>query len=641
MSIEQDAGFSDKSKRLVLMVFDAILLPASLWVSVVLRYGELQKDVTAFWWLFPTVAITGVVIFYKFGLYRAIVRYIGPSAMLPVVQGVTIAALAISLIAYLSGAATFPRSSAMIFWFIAILAIGGGRVAVRTFFYGLANNYLSREPVIIYGAGESGAQLTVALINDKAYVPVAFIDDNRQLRRNTIHGVRVYSRKHLSELIVEYGVKQVLLAMPSATIEQRREILDYLSTIPVQVSTVPNFKDIVSGKMAVSEIQEIDIADLLGRPLVPPDEALLDHSIRGKSILITGAAGTIGSELCRKILARGPELIVLYDIAEFGLYQLNQQFEKATTNTRLIYNLGSILSEGDLQRVLEKYNVDTVYHAAAYKHVPMVESNMLEGVRNNALGTWRVLEAVSNSAVSELVMISSDKAVRPTNVMGASKRLAELFVQAFADSAPNGKTYCMVRFGNVLRSSGSVVPLFEEQIRQGGPVTVTHPEATRYFMTCSEASELVIQAGAMAEGGEIFVLDMGNPVVIQDLAEKMIHLHGKKLRADDETADSSQIIDMKFIGLRSGEKLKEELVIGENITGTAHPKVMKAIEPGLGWEEAKQLANRLEQLVRRGDEAGVRTILETQVTGYQPPETRIAEKADTQKLPTYVTPLKP
>ncbi|MEM7293966.1 MAG: nucleoside-diphosphate sugar epimerase/dehydratase [Pseudomonadota bacterium] len=535
MTTEQPR-LSDQSKRNLLMCADALVLPIALWAAVALRYGDFYKDMTAFWWLFPVASIVGILAFSKLNLYRAIVRYIGPSSMLPVIQGVTLSAVLVSLTAYLSGAVTFPRSAPIIYWFIGILMVGGGRIVVRAYFYGLFNNYLLREAVAIYGAGDKGAQLAIALLNGQEYMPVAFIDDDRDLRRNTIHGIRVYDSANLERLVEDLGIHRILLALPEMTDERRRQILNRLSDLPVHINKVPDINDLVAS--SEPEIREIEIGELLGREPVPADETLLESAISNKSILVTGAAGTIGSEICRKILSRKPSRLILYDNSEYGLYQLELELKELTTeNTEIVVLLGSILNPGHLKTVLNNFDVETVYHAAAYKHVPLVERNIIEGVRNNVLGTWQVAQAVTESTAKELVLISSDKAVRPTNVMGASKRLAELIAQGFA-SHRAGKTYCMVRFGNVLKSSGSVVPLFEKQIRRGGPVTVTHPETTRYFMTAAEAAELVIQAGAMATGGEIFVLDMGEPVLIRDLAEKMIHLHGLAVASDGTTSDA-------------------------------------------------------------------------------------------------------
>lgn len=607
---------TDGSKRGLLMLADALTLSAALWLAVTIRHGEVV-DVQLYWWLFPTAALAGVAAFAYFDLYRAIVRYIGPSAMLPALLGVSIAAIAIALTAYLSGAATFPRSAVIIFWFLALALIGAGRFLVRAYFYGLFNNYLLREPVAIYGGGEAGAQLAMSLLNGNEYMPVAFLDDDARLDGKIISGVRVHhADKGRKALMADLGVRRVLLAMPSLSSAQRARVLNKLAELPVQVHTVPPMRDILAGAASVAEVRAIDLGDLLGRDLVPPDEALLSQAITGKNILVTGAAGTIGAEICRKIIARRPGRLLLCDSSEYGLYQLEPELRRLKPEgTELGMALGSILTPGHLQQTLASHAIETVYHAAAYKHVPLVERNVIEGVRNNVLGSFAVARAVEASRATELVMVSSDKAVKPASVMGASKRLAEMVVQGFAANAlasGSGKRYCTVRFGNVLRSSGSVVPLFEEQINAGGPVTVTHAEATRYFMTCSEAAELVIQAGVMAEGGEVFVLDMGKPVPILELAEKMIHLNGKEVGEDPQ--DPRQIA-IQFTGLRLGEKLHEELMEGEPLTGTRHPQILRAEEAGLGWEPLLALCEALEAACAQGDTRQVKALLERHVAG--------------------------
>ncbi len=607
-------------KRAVLIVGDFMVLMVALWAAVALRYGDVDKDMTEFWFLFAVASVVGVVSFSRLDLYRAIVRYIGPSSMLPVIQGVTLATIAVSMTAYLTNAVTFPRSAPIIFWFIAILMVGGGRIVVRAYFYGLFNNYLVRENVAIYGAGDSGAQLAIALLNGSEYMPVAFIDDDKQVRRSTIHGIRVHGFTNIESLVEEYGIKRILLAIPNTADERRRQILNDLAQLPVHINTVPDINDLVTGKTDQPHIRDIEIGDLLGRDTVPPEEQLLMNAIQGKHILITGAAGTIGAELSRKILERNPEKLVLYDNSEFGLYKLEQELvQEEGSKTEVIVLLGSILNPGHLLNVINSFSVEKVFHAAAYKHVPLVEQNIIEGVRNNVVGTWQVANAVAESNASELVMISSDKAVRPTNVMGATKRLAELIIQGFADQArekATGKKFSMVRFGNVLRSSGSVVPLFESQIMKGGPVTVTHPETTRYFMTCGEASELVIQACAMSVGGEIFVLDMGEPVLIKELAEKMIHLHGRIVGPTTDSIDKDLVVDIHYIGLRPGEKLIEELVIGDNITGTRHPKILQAREDGITWESLESLCEELIGACKAADYLTVKRLLEEYVAGY-------------------------
>jgi FlaA1/EpsC-like NDP-sugar epimerase len=604
---------SERSKRTIMMFADAVMLPVALWVSIVLRYGDLYMDMMPFWWMFLLVALVGITALYKFGFYRAIVRYIGPSSMVPVIQGVTVSTVAIMLAAYFGKVESFPRSAPVIFWFISILFVGGSRLAVRAYFYGWQNNYLTREPVAIYGAGDSGAQLAITLLSGSQYMPVAFIDDNRELRKNVIHGVRVYDSAHVDRLINEQGVKQVFLAIPSATIEQRSRILNNLASLPVQVKTVPSFSDLIFGSASVNEVREIDISDLLGREMVPAAQDLLESSVKGKAVLVTGAGGTIGSELCRQIKSLNPSRLVLFDNSEFALYRIENELRDEAGDVELLVLLGSILNEEYLSKVMNNFEIDTVYHAAAFKHVPMVEANVIEGVRNNVVGTWNVVKSAQRNQVAELVLVSSDKAVRPTNVMGATKRLGELIVQAYASKSEKTR-YSMVRFGNVLRSSGSVVPLFERQIKAGGPVTVTHKDTTRYFMTASEAAELVIQAGALAEGGELFVLDMGEPVSIHELAVKMIHLHGKALATVDDAEDK---IAIEFTGLRPGEKLHEELIIGQTITGTKHPKIMRAEEEGISFTEMQKLCEQIEVACASADYKMIRMLLEENVSGYK------------------------
>lgn len=608
-----DNRLSDQSKRGIMMMADAVMLPTALWIAIALRYGNIYQDMTQFWWLFVTGAIVCVTTLHRLGFYRAVVRYIGPSAMVPVVQGVTVAALALMLGAYVGNVDSFPRSAPVIFWFISILFVGGSRVLVRAYFYGWQNNYLTREPVAIYGAGDSGAQLAVTLLAGSQYMPVAFIDDNRSLRKSVIHGVRVYDSAHIDRLIDEAAIKQIFLAIPSATVEQRSQILNKLASLPIQVKTVPSFSDLIHGAASVNDVREIEIGDLLGRDAVPAARDLLESSVKGKSVMVTGAGGTIGSELCQKIVELEPKRLVLYDNSEYALYRIDADLKKLEHEVEMMVLLGSILNQEYLSKVMNNFEIDTVYHAAAFKHVPMVEANVIEGVRNNVVGTWNVVKAVSRNDVAEMVLVSSDKAVRPTNVMGATKRLGELIVQAYASTATDTR-YSMVRFGNVLRSSGSVVPLFEKQIRSGGPVTVTHKETTRYFMTASEAAELVIQAGAMAEeGGELFVLDMGDPVSIYDLAVKMIHLHGLALA----TEDGENGISIEFTGLRPGEKLHEELIIGQSVSGTKHPKIMRAEEDYISYEALQTMCEQIEEACARADYDLIKMLLEKNVSGYK------------------------
>lgn len=608
-----------------MMLIDAIVVPFALWVAVVLRYGELYKDLSSFWWLFALSSIICIPAFHKFGLYRAIVRYIGPSSMLPVMQGVTITTIGVFLAAYLTPSTGFPRSAPIIFWFISLLLVGGSRLAVRAYFYGLFNNYLTRENVAIYGAGASGAQLAIALLNDTTYMPVAFIDDNRSLRRSTIHGISVYSSRKIERLVEQLSISQILLAMPSATHAQRQKVLLRLADLPVHIRTVPDFKDIISGEAEVSEIREVDIEDLLGRDAVPPDPELLAANIKDKNVLVTGAGGSIGSELCRIIMTQQPAKLILLDSSEYALYEIERELrklaKKAEFDINIVALLGNIQDRNYTLQVMMNLSVQSLYHAAAYKHVPLVEQNIIEGIKNNVLGTYSVVQAAIEAAVESFVFISSDKAVRCTNVMGATKRLSELIIQATAAESDQTR-FCMVRFGNVLASSGSVVPLFHEQIETGGPVTVTHAEATRFFMTISEAAELVVQAGAMTtlnapSAGEqldadLYVLDMGEAVSINELAEKMIQLSGYTVQTD-----AGGDIAIEYTGLRQGEKLHEELLIGNEVTGTSHPKIMKAREDYLPRTEMLTLLDRIQQACDNFDYKALEAVIVEGVVGFE------------------------
>lgn len=619
----EKSQLTDKSKRTILMITDAVILAVALWISIVLRYGDFYMDFTPFWWILLTTSLVGVFSLRKFGLYRAIVRYIGPGSMLPVLQGVTVAALVVSLSAYLSQLYTFPRSAPVIFWFVSVILIGGSRLLVRAYFYGSFNNYLTREPVAIYGAGDTGAQLAIALLNGIKYIPVAFIDDNRELRKSTIHGIRVYDAEHLERLISDTDVKQIFLAVPSATPAQRKTILDRISELPVRVLTVPGFTELITGAANITEIREVDIADVLSREMIPADQGLIESSIKNKNVLVTGAGGTIGGELCKIIIRHQPRHLVLFDNSEYALFKLDRELQqiKKQENLEVTYVtlLGSVREEAFLTDILKTFDIQTFYHAAAYKHVHMVEANIIEGVKNNVLGTWSAASAACQKGVEEFVLVSTDKAVRPTNVMGATKRLAELIIQAYADDQSK-VSFCMVRFGNVLRSSGSVIPIFEEQIRNGGPVTVSHEDATRFFMTLTEAAELVIQAGAMAKGGDLFVLDMGEPVNIQQLAEKMIHLHGLAIKDVDTDGGG---IEIAHTGLRPGEKLHEELVIGQNLAGTGHPKIMQAFEERLSLAEMSSAIDELVVDCEKLDFDAIRQKFETMVAGFQIDETSV------------------
>ncbi|MEJ2075413.1 MAG: nucleoside-diphosphate sugar epimerase/dehydratase [Reinekea sp.] len=566
-------------KKWIMVLADCFMVPFALWAALALRMGDFwpSRLVTQFWWLFPSIIPIAVFTFARLGLYRAIVRFIGSKALWAIVQGSIFMALVLWSIVFLSREPGFPRSIPILFAMVLLAFVGGSRLWVRWLFQWINSNFVGKEPVAIYGAGQSGMELVTALQKGNQFIPVAFFDDNPQLWKHSVQGIRVYSPEYVAEALQELKVKRVLLAVPQATKKERKRILDRLEPYPVHVQTIPAFPDLIAGKAAFDQLQEVELEDLLGRDPVPPKQELFEKCIKDKTVLVTGGGGSIGSELCRQILSARPACLIVYEQSEYALYSIEQELSgliKAVgIDTELIPLLGSVCNEARIQATFQRYSPQTVYHAAAYKHVPIVEHNVFEGVRNNVIGTKVVAEAAHIFGCEHFVFVSTDKAVRPTNVMGATKRFAEQVVQQLA---LHSKTvFSMVRFGNVLGSSGSVIPLFRSQIATGGPVTVTHPDITRFFMTIPEAAQLVIQAGAMAEGGDVFVLDMGAPVKIVDLATRMIELSGFEV-SSEETNEGD--IAIQYTGLRPGEKLYEELLIGENVTGTVHPKIMRANE---------------------------------------------------------------
>lgn len=612
-------------KQALLMVADAVMLSLAAWLSFgmlgVTTEGQLDRVL-----IFSAAGILlSVLGFYRIGLYRALLLYMGLQSGFIVLQGVTVAAGLFGAVYYLVLSPVDPNNALVpIFWMIALLFVGGSRFVAKLALQSLIQNFRPKEPVIIYGAGSSGMQLVAALQSGEQYLPVAFVDDSRHIIGSIVHGVRVYSPSSLSELIDNFSVRQILLAIPSASHAERKQILNRLEHLPVHVKTVPELFDMRSGKVPVDEIRDIDIEDLLGRDIVPPDTDLMGACITGKSVIVTGAAGSIGSELCRQIIGLQPRRLLLLDSFEFGLYDLElemislrdaQRDNKNIPPTQIVALLGNVCNASLMEAVLERFSVDTVYHAAAYKQVPMVEKNVVEGVSNNIFGTAVSALAAQKCNVAHFVLISTDKAVRPTNVMGATKRFAEQVLQALSVREGGKTCFSMVRFGNVLGSSGSVVPLFRRQISQGGPVTVTHPEVTRYFMTVQEAAQLVIQAGSMASGGDVFVLDMHDPIKIVDLARKMIHLMGYDVK--DENSYRGDIA-IEYTGLRPGEKLFEELLIGESVTGTEHPKIMRAEEDFLPWSVLESMLKDMQAGCDRLDLDAIRQILITAVVGFEP-----------------------
>jgi FlaA1/EpsC-like NDP-sugar epimerase len=558
-------------------------------------------------------------------------------------KSVTVSSVALLLVLLWSTDWPDAARASATFWFLAMVYVVGSRLAVQWLFQ-LRN--AKGDRVVIYGAGDAGAHLAAALAGRGAFVPVAFVDDNRAVRGAVINGLKVHSPMNLPGLIEEYGVSRVLLALPSISRRRRSEIINELEQLSIHIQTMPDIGDIVAGNARVDDIREVDITDLLGRDAVPPIPKLLEACINGKSVLVTGAGGSIGSELCIQIAHLKPKRVVLLDISEVALYGIDRNLrdvvERKSLGVEIVALIGSAHHQMRMKEVLETYHVNTVYHAAAYKHVPLVEHNMIEGVHNNVFGTVHMAEAAVAAGVESFVLVSTDKAVLPTNVMGATKRFAELVLQGLTRRGAR-TTFSMVRFGNVLASSGSVVPLFRDQIRNGGPVTVTHPEIYRYFMTIPEAASLVLQAGSMAKGGDVFVLDMGKPVRIRDLAEKMIHLMGLTVRSD-KAPDGD--IEIRFTGLRPAEKLYEELLIGNNVTGTEHPSIMRAEEDSLSWDELKPLLEQLWTACQRLDCSKAREVLLRSVVGYSP-TTEVEDlvwrhrNAGTRTIGTNVTPLEP
>ncbi len=581
------------TKRLITLCYDACIIPLALYTALALRHGEWYVALNSK--IYITAAITTLltlIIFTRTGLYRAVIRYMASKAFSTLAMGITLSVLVLATTSFIMQA-NLPRSSIIIYWFTAFALLGSPRLFVRNIVSQL--NSAKTEPVLIFGAGNQGIELARALTSSDKYCAVALLDDNHKKHKTIIQGLKVHRIDQIQSLIEQHSTKKILLALGNASITQRKCLIEKLSAYNLEILTTPAMQDIISGKAKIEEVKEVDIEDLLGRDSVTPDQSLLTSNTQNKVILVTGAGGSIGSELCRQIIKQNPSQLILFELNEFSLYSIEQELNNYCQTHNLTISiisiLGSVQKQSRLETIFKTFKVQTIYHAAAYKHVPMVEHNVVEGVRNNVFGTWYCAEAAISAGVEKFVLISTDKAVRPTNVMGASKRLAELVLQALA-KRQTATLFSMVRFGNVLGSSGSVVPLFRKQIKAGGPITVTHPDIIRYFMTIPEASQLVLQAGAMGKGGDVFVLDMGEPVKITALAKKMISLSGL---SEKNTELPNGDIEIEFTGLRPGEKLYEELLIGDNVEGTEHPRIMTANEVFLSWPETHNLLNRLDK----------------------------------------------
>ena len=607
------------AKRFVVLALDTALCVLTVWLAYYLRLGEfVALSGNA---LLAVVTSIGIAlpIFIVSGLYRAIFRYSGWPALLAVARAVGIYGLLYASIFTAIGIQEVPRTVGIIQPILLLLFVGASRALARIWLgdqYQSILKQASRPKVLIYGAGTTGRQLVAAMANSHEMQVVGFLDDDDRLHGHVLNGQPIYNPADLTNLVTSLTISDVFLAMPSLNRKRRNEILTQIRTAHVAVRTLPSMTDLAQGKVSISDLRELDIDDLLGREPVMPNHILLAMNVRSKVVMVTGAGGSIGSEICRQILAVGPSKLLLIEQSEFALYAIHQELEDklAGRDIVLVPLLASVQDSDRMCEIMSTWHPDTVYHAAAYTHVPLVEHNPAEGIKNNVFGTLRTAQAATENGVSDFVLISTDKAVRPTNLMGASKRLAEMVLQALAATNP-GTKFSMVRFGNVLGSSGSVVPKFRQQIRDGGPITLTHPEITRYFMTIPEASQLVIQAGAMAKGGDVFVLDMGQSVKIMDLARRMIELSGLTVK-DEQNPDGD--IEIEITGLRPGEKLYEELLIGDNPKPTSHARIMKAHEEFIPWADLESKLNALQMALNVNDVGVIRLMMQQLISGYTP-----------------------
>lgn len=606
-----------RKKHFLMVVVDLFLVSVSLWLAFALRLSELSWPNHEQMWLYILAPVIALPIFINFGLYREVVRFIGQKGMLSIFQATGILVLLWLLVTtailplYFEVEVTFPRSIPILFWMALLMTIGGSRQIARSLLLELATiqspNSNTNKNVLIYGAGRVGLELALSLSHNKGIHILGFIDDDHTLHGHFINNLEILGdRTEIEKIRATSSPLEVLLAAPSMKGQQRKNLLKFLENKKVVVRTVPSLNDFASGKATVNNLRNIDITDLLARKEVKPNQKLLTTCVTNKNVLVTGAGGSIGSELCRQIFELNPSCLVLLEHSELNLYRINLELkslsELENCKVKIFPILGSINNKNHVEKTIESFKINTVYHAAAYKHVTLIENNIFAGVRNNIFGTFNVAQASLNQNVENFILISTDKAVRPTSAMGATKRISEMIIQGLsqknqksAGESTKSVRFVIVRFGNVLGSSGSVIPLFQQQIAAGGPITITHPEATRYFMTISEASQLVIQAGSMDDDCSVFVLDMGDPVSILSLAKQMIYLSGHQLKSDENIDDDSSI-EIKFTGLQKGEKIHEELFIGENITGTRHPMIMKAQEDFCVWPDIENMLCELKSV---------------------------------------------
>ena len=603
-------------KRIISLAADSLFIFIAFYGAFLTRLGEVSLlDHHQYWQLFLMLLISTLFLFIRVGLYRAVLRYVSVHALLTIVISCFISALILIIFGYFFGS-FLPRSVPVIYGTYLLLLCGGARLLIRE----VVSRKMCKQKqcVVIYGAGESGRQLANLLRQGTEFHPVAFVDDDKRLLKSVVNGLAVFNKDNLPELVKKKDVTKVLLAIPSATRSERKKIVSSLVELPIEVKSIPSFDEIVNGSASLDQLSDVPIEDLLGRDAVPAKAELLSANITNKVVMVTGAGGSIGSELCRQIVNQSPTCLVLFELSEFALYQVEKELSELVKEqglpVEIIPLLGSVQRQNRLHAVLKSFKVQTLYHAAAYKHVPLVEYNVVEGIRNNIFGTYYTALAAIEAQVESFVLISTDKAVRPTNVMGATKRMAELALQSLAAKQTSTR-FCMVRFGNVLGSSGSVVPLFKRQIAEGNYVTITHPDIIRFFMTIPEAAQLVIQAGAMGKGGDVFVLDMGEPVKIVDLATNLIKLSGLEVKSAENPYGD---IEIRFTGLRPGEKLFEELLVGDNVESTEHERILAAHEEYLPYKTYELILQNLDKACHDFDHQSIRDILLAAPTGYNP-----------------------
>ena len=601
-------------KQLIMILSDQLVLLFALCLAFTLRFGDISESIHYMitnWWLFVIIPISTTFFFIRSGLYRAVLKYIGARLVITTFKATTLSYLFVILVLFFYDPNQFPRSVLLTFWFISNVLLIVSRFVFKGILYSWDSFQLDKKDILIYGAGKAGVQISESLKKTNDYKVVGFIDDDSTKISTIVNSIEVFGFESIDDLIREKSVKSLILAIPSAKQGQRQEILKKLSRYPLEVKLLPNLDDIENDLVTLEQIKFVEVDDILGREVVLPKKELLRKNIQNGNILITGAGGSIGAELSRQIKELQPSLIVLLDNSEYNLYTIHHELT-ITNGVNVVPVLSTVTNYNQVHNVIKKYKIDTIYHAAAYKHVPMVELNVVSGVYNNVIGTFNVAKSAKELGVKNMVLISTDKAVRPTNVMGASKRLSEFILQAYADEESN-TCFSMVRFGNVIDSAGSVVPLFRQQIKKGGPVTVTHRNITRYFMSIPEAVQLVLQAGSMAKGGDVFVLDMGDPIRILDLAYRMIHLSGLK-PIDNDNPDGD--IQINFTGLRPGEKLYEELLIGDDVVQSKHPRIMQAREEKLKTEEILKFIEMIKKSRDLQDETIIKNLLLEYVKGY-------------------------